>query len=107
MTLTAAGHSFQRYAIRAVQTLAQGRQEAMLDEQYSGSIAFGVQVYLWEAIVEAWIERVSQRMPDVALRIEPDYSESIMNQLTNGLLDFGLLFETAPEFRGRGRSMRR
>jgi len=93
VTLTAAGHTFRRYAIRAVQTLAQGRQEAMLDERYAGTLAMGVQVYLWEIVVESWIEIMSDLAPNIALRIEPDYSDGIMNQLVNGLLDLGILFE--------------
>ena len=93
VTLTAAGHTFQRYAIQAVQTLAQGRQEALLDERFSGTLALGVQFYLWEAIVEPWIGIMTAKLPNIALRIEPDYSDGIMNQLTNGLLDLGILFE--------------
>jgi LysR family transcriptional regulator, flagellar master operon regulator len=93
VTLTAAGHTFRRYAIRAVQTLEQGRMEAMLDERYRGTLAMGVQVYLWEVIVEPWIEIMSKQIPNIALRIEPDYSDGIMHQLVNGLLDLGILFE--------------
>ncbi len=93
VTLTSAGHTFQRYAIQAVQTLAQGRQEAMLGERYAGTLALGVQFYLWEVIVEQWIDRMTSQLPDIALRIEPDYSDGIMNQLVNGLLDLGVLFE--------------
>lgn len=93
VTLTSAGHSFRRYAIQAVQTLAQGRQEAMLGERFAGTLALGVQFYLWEVLVEPWIERMTLKLPDIALRIEPDYSDGIMSQLVNGLLDLGILFE--------------
>lgn len=93
VTLTSAGYTFQRYAIQAVQTLAQGRQEAMLGERFAGTLALGVQFYLWEVIVEQWIDSMTAQLPDIALRIEPNYSDGIMNQLINGLLDLGVLFE--------------
>ena len=65
----------------------------MLGERFAGTLAFGVQFYLWEVIVEQWIDRMTAQLPDIALRIEPDYSDGIMNQLVNGLLDLGVLFE--------------
>ena len=93
VSLTAAGRTFQRYAVTAVQTLARGRQEAMLDARYVGTVSLGVQLYLWETIVEPWVSWMTDAVPDLALRIEPDYSEGIMNLLVNGLLDLGVLFE--------------
>jgi len=96
VSLTAAGATFQRYAMTAVQAIAQGRQEAMLDDRYAGTIALGVQLYMWEELVEPWVAWMTEAAPDLALRIEPDYSNGIMDQLVNGLLDLGVLFEPRP-----------
>ncbi len=93
VTLTGAGSAFLRYAVGAVQNLSRGRQEAMLDERFSGSLALGVQIYLWEVLVEPWLAWMQRVAPDLALRIEPDYSEPIMEQIVSGVLDLGLLFE--------------
>ncbi len=93
VTLTAAGASFHPHAVAAVQTLIQGQQQARLDQRFAASIALGVQFYLWPEIVEPWLHIMEEAAPDLALRIEPDYSAGIMDQLVGGMLDLGILFE--------------
>ncbi|GAB5470761.1 MAG: LysR family transcriptional regulator [Rhodospirillales bacterium] len=93
VTLTGAGTAFLRYAVGAVRNLSRGQQEAMLDARFSGALALGVQIYLWECLVAPWLAWMQQAAPDLALRIEPDYSEPIMDQIASGVLDLGVLFE--------------
>lgn len=93
VTLTAAGATFLGYAVTAVQAIAQGREEAKLDKRFSGSVSLGVQLYFWEEIVEPWLALMTDLDPTLALRVEPDYSASIMDQLVSGLLDVGIVFE--------------
>lgn len=93
VTLTAAGGNFHPYAISAVQALKQGQQRAKLDERFTGSIALGVQFYLWPEIVEPWLAVMERDAPHLSVRIEPDYSAGIMDQLVSGMLDIGVLFE--------------
>ncbi len=93
VTLTGAGTAFLRHAVAALQSLRRGEQEARLDSRFSGSLSLGVQIYLWETLVEAWLAWMLKAVPDLALRIEPDYSDAIMDQVASGLLDLGVLFE--------------
>lgn len=93
VALTAAGRTFHRHAIIALQTLVQGRQEALLDDRFSGTVTLGIHVYLWDTLAEPWIDQISELLPDVAVRIEPGFSDAIVGQLVNGLLDLGVVFE--------------
>lgn len=93
VSLTAAGATFMGYAVTAVQALAQGREEAKLDSRFSGCVALGVQLYFWEDLVAPWLAAMTELEPALALRVEPDYSDAIMDQLLKGLLDVGLVFE--------------
>ena len=93
VVLTAAGRTFERHAIAALQVLAQGRQEAMLDARFRGTVSLGLQFYLWESLAESWIDLMTEVAPDLALRIEPGFSDEIMTLLISGLLDVGILFE--------------
>ena len=93
VTLTAAGASFYPHAVAAVQSLTQGQQQARLDQRFAATIALGVQFYMWPEVVEPWLNIMEDEAPDLAVRIEPDYSAGIMDQLVGGMLDLGILFE--------------
>ncbi len=92
VTLTAAGHRFHRYAVSAVRAWEQARHETALPEGFRASIGLGSQVSLWERLVLKWIPWMRAAAPDVALRIQADYSESQMRQLSDGLLDLGVMY---------------
>ena len=90
-SLTAAGRRFHRYALSAVRAWEQARQETALPEGYRAYLGLGSQVSLWERLILKWIPWMRQVAPDVALRLEADYSDSLMRQLSDGLLDEGVL----------------
>lgn len=94
--LSAAGVQFQRYAVRLVQAYQQARQEVGLPSGTSRVINIGVQVSLWQSLVPPWIPLMRQRCPDVALRIEANYSDAQMDFLANGLLDIGIMYGPRP-----------
>ena len=90
--LTTAGRRFHRYAVATVRAWEQGRQETALPEGFRASIALGTQVSLWERLVLKWIPWMRSALPDVALRLEADYSPSQMQKLADGLLDIGVMY---------------
>jgi len=92
VTLTAAGQRFHRYAVSAVRAWEQARHETALPEGFRASLGLGSQVSLWERLVLKWIPWMRAAAPDVALRIQADYSESQMRQLADGLLDVGVMY---------------
>ncbi|MDH3596956.1 MAG: substrate-binding domain-containing protein, partial [Rhodospirillales bacterium] len=63
-----------------------------LPEGFRASIALGTQVSLWERLVLKWIPWMRTALPDVALRLEADYSPSQMQKLADGLLDIGVMY---------------
>jgi DNA-binding transcriptional LysR family regulator len=93
VTLTAAGGRFQRYAVAAVRAWEQARQEVALPAGFRATIGLGAQVSLWERLVIRWIAWMRSHAPDVALRLEADYSPSQMRHLADGLLDVGVMYQ--------------
>ena len=91
--LTAAGIKFHEYA-SGMQRLWQKSQHAVtLVPGFRSVLSVGAQVSLWEQLVLDWMGWMRQEMPDVALRVEADYSPSQMRQLSDGLLDIGIMYQ--------------
>ena len=91
--LTAAGHQFLHYA-RGMQRLWQkSHQSVTLKPGFRSVLSVGAQVSLWERLVLDWIRWMRAQAPDVALRIEADYSPSQLRQLADGLLDIGVMYQ--------------
>lgn len=91
--LTSAGHRFRRYALGMQHLWQQSRQEISLPEGYRTALGLGAQVSLWEHLVTRWVPRMREVAPDVALRLEADYSQSLMRQLSDGLLDVAVMYQ--------------
>ena len=51
------------------------------------------QVSLWERLVLDWIDWMRHQAPDIAVRVETDYSSSQMRQLSEGWLDIGVMYQ--------------
>lgn len=90
--LTSAGHHFRRYAIGMQRLWQQAHQEVTLPKGYRTVLALGAQVSLWDRLILKWMPRMREQAPDVALRVEADYSTSLMRQLSDGLLDIGVMY---------------
>lgn len=90
--LTSAGHHFRRYALGIQRLWQQAHQEVTLPEGFRTVLALGTQVSLWDRLVLMWIPRMRSKAHDVALRVEADYSSSLMRQLSDGLLDIGVMY---------------
>ena len=91
--VTAAGAQFYEYA-SGMQRLWQKSQQAVaLEPGFRSVLSIGAQVSLWEQLVLDWMAWMRNSMPDVALRIEADYSPSQMRQLSDGLLDIGIMYQ--------------
>ncbi len=91
--LTAAGHQFRQHAIGMQRLWQQSHQSVNLRRGFRGVLSVGAQVSLWESLILDWIPWMRERAPDVALRIEADYSPSQMRQLSDGLLDIGVMYQ--------------
>lgn len=91
--LTAAGQQFREYALGMQRLWQQAQQAVSLQSSQRTVIGLGAQVSLWERLVLDWVSWMRTHAPDVALRIEADYSPSQMQQLQDGLLDIGVMYQ--------------
>ena len=90
--LTAAGQQFRRYALNMQRLWQQARQQVALPEGFRTTLGLGTQMSLAERLIPQWISWMRAQAALVALRVEADYSISIMRQLADGLLDIGVLY---------------
>jgi DNA-binding transcriptional LysR family regulator len=91
--LTAAGHQLRQYAVGIQRLWQKSHQAVALRPGFRSVLAIGAQVSLWERLVLDWIAWMREKVPDVALRVEADYSSSQMRQLADGLLDIGVMYQ--------------
>ncbi len=91
--LTAAGHHFREYAIGMLKLWQQAQQAVTLRSGFRSALGLGAQVSLWERLIIDWMSWMREHAPDVALRVEADYSPSQMRQLVDGLLDIGVMYQ--------------
>jgi len=90
--LTYAGQHFRQYAQNIQRLWQQAHQRVSLPESFTNSIGLGSQVSLWESLILKWMPWMRKNAADVALHVEADYSPSLMRQLSDGLLDIGVMY---------------
>ncbi len=90
--LTSAGQHFLQYALNIQRLWQQAQQRISLPENFSNGIGLGSQVSLWSSLVLKWIPWMRNNANDVAIHVEADYSPSLMRQLSDGLLDVGVMY---------------
>lgn len=92
VTLTATGQQFRRYALNMMRLWQQARLEVKLPTGYSGIVGLGAQVSLWDRLVLRWMPWMRKNAPDIAIRVEADYSGSMSRQMADGILDVGVMY---------------
>lgn len=91
--LTPAGQHFRQYALNIQRLWQQAHQRITLPESFSHGIGLGSQVSLWDSLILKWIPWMRRNAADIALRVEADYSPSLMRQLADGMLDIGVMYQ--------------
>ncbi|MEO1191140.1 MAG: LysR family transcriptional regulator [Pseudomonadota bacterium] len=87
--LTQAGHRFRRYAEIAVTSLERGRALARLPSGTAGRVSIGLQNYLLSSLGPHLVRSLPT---ELALRIEPEFSDALVRQVSGGLLDLAVVF---------------
>jgi len=90
--LTTAGTQFRRYATTMVRVWEQARQELALPPGFRSVLTVGGQFSLWDRMLLRWVPWMRAAMPDVALRVEVGLSDGLMRQLSEGLIDVGVMY---------------
>lgn len=95
--LTPAGEQFQRHASAMMRVWEQARLEVSLPEGYRAALTVGAHLSLWDGYLMAWLAGMRKRAPDIALRTQHGDSRALMQRLTEGTLDLGVMYR--PESR--------
>lgn len=96
-TLTAAGRQFQRHASTLVRTVEQARHDIGIPKGFSGTLAIGGRIGLWEEFLLQWLPQMHKNHPSIAIRAESGLEPEIMSGLIEGRLDIGVMY--APQSR--------
>ncbi len=90
--LTSAGRQLQRYTASMLRLWKQARQEVCLPHGLNATISLSSQFSLWERLILNWMPWMRHNAPDVALRLDTNYSKAMMRQLSDGILDIGVMY---------------
>ncbi len=93
--ITSAGMNFQKYALNMMRSWEQARQSVGLTDANQSLYRICVQMNLWERLISHWIPWIREIDPEAILDLESDYSGIMMNQLSEGLLDIGVMYTPA------------
>jgi DNA-binding transcriptional LysR family regulator len=93
VVLTNGGKAFYPFALSVVKTWQQAQQEVSLPAGVDSIISFGIPVHYWNKLYFDWLDWMNKNSPEVATRIQSDYSVYLLQELCEGLLDLALVFE--------------
>ena len=91
-TLTPAGQQFLRHAQAMVRVWEHARLEIALPEGYEASLTVGGQYSLWAGFLIDWLANMRTTYPNIAIRAQFGFSDSLMDQLIDGTIDLGVMY---------------
>lgn len=96
-SLTAAGEQFLRYAPMFVQLWQRARHQVAVPPGRRAVLTIGGDVSLWHPWLTEWLHWMRRSAPDVALRVQVDVPDSLIDQVSTGALDVAVMY--APQYR--------
>lgn len=101
--LTAAGQRFINHAETIVGTWQRARQEAGLEDRQAVLLSVSGLSDLWETDLLDWLIAIKKQTPEIAIHASTASATALTQQVLNGMLDIGFLFEpqSAPELNFR------
>lgn len=90
--LTAPGQHFNQYALTMVRAWQQARQDIALPSGFRAVLNVGAQFGLLERLLVRWLPWMRAAVPDVALRAEVGFPETLMEHVAIGLIDIGVVY---------------
>lgn len=91
--MTSGGQRFHPHALTVVQAWGRARQEVALPDSLSSIVNLGIQLNHWEHLAAPWLLWMEQHSPNSATQIVAEYSESLMRQVRNGVLELAVLYQ--------------
>lgn len=90
--LTPAGERFVRHATRLVQGWERARQHVALPPGREDGLNVGAEHSIWQPLLADWLVWMGQACPQVALRVEVQARERLLERVEDGSLDLALLY---------------
>ena len=91
-TLTPAGEQFLRYAPTLVQVWERARHQVSVPVGRRAILAVGGELSLWSPLLLNWMVWVRQHASDIALQTRVGLSESLVQQVADGVLDLAVVY---------------
>lgn len=97
--LTEAGRLFYPHAITLVQGWERARREVGLPAGRANLVTVGGQFSLWNPLMSDLLLRMRRECPDVAVQMQVDTQEHLLDRVQDGTLDLAVLYSppTRPE----------
>ena len=96
-SLTSAGEHFLRYAPSLVQVWERARHQVAVPPGRRAVVTVGCEISLWDPLLLAWLLWMRRAAPQLALRTEVGAPESLMKEVSEGILDIAVVY--APQQR--------
>jgi DNA-binding transcriptional LysR family regulator len=91
--MTPAGSRLHQHAENIIKGWERARQAIALDPDLSFSLAIGSVSGLWSLFVQEWVRSLRSRSPDMALQIEIQAADNLVQRLILGSLDIAFMFD--------------
>ena len=91
-SLTSAGEQFLRYAQMLVQVWERARHQVAVPPGRRAVVTVGGELSLWDPLLLDWLLWMRHAAPQLALRAEVGLPESLINQVTEGILDIAVVY---------------
>lgn len=88
--LTESGKKFYRYAASMRELWQQGRQEMARSAHPKQTIGIGLHMTMWRRFMPELLVWMREHHPDLSLHIEADYSERLVDYISEGILDIAI-----------------
>ena len=90
--LTPAGEQFQRYATTLVQVWERARHQVAVPAGREKVVTVGGEHSLWNPLLRDWLVWMRRECLDVAIRVQIDVADRLMEQVQDGVLDVAVLY---------------
>jgi DNA-binding transcriptional LysR family regulator len=91
--LTTQGLQLLKHAETIVHAWARARQETGLRETFTAGLAVGAAWDLWETLLDGWLFRLQEGLPEMALQAEAGAMVLLIRRLMDGVIDLAIVFE--------------
>lgn len=90
--LTSAGKELLNYATRIVELVDEGARKLNMEERFESSLVVGSPHSLWDYLLFPIMKEFQVKHPKIALRFITGHSWDIVQQILDGVIDFGVVY---------------